>query len=70
MLTKFGEKGVIHLGKVVPVVGGVIGGTIDGVSTKAMGEISKNIFLQTSPADNTINKIELHYCDLPEEIDF
>ena len=29
LLTKFGEKGVINLGKAVPLLGGIIGGTVD-----------------------------------------
>lgn len=28
-ITKFGTKGLVNLGKLVPVVGGVIGGTLD-----------------------------------------
>ena len=36
-LTKFGEKGIINIGKVVPVVGGVIGGGFDLVETKIIG---------------------------------
>lgn len=34
MLTKFGEKGVINLGKMVPVIGAIIGGGFDLVETK------------------------------------
>ena len=33
LVTKFGEKGIINLGKCVPVLGGVIGGTVDAVGT-------------------------------------
>lgn len=44
LLTKFGEKGVINLGKAVPIVGGVIGGTVDGISTHSIGKISKRVF--------------------------
>lgn len=36
-VTKFGEKGVVNLGKVVPVLGDVIGGTLDVTSTKIIG---------------------------------
>ncbi|WP_201739505.1 hypothetical protein [Paraclostridium sordellii] len=31
LLTKFWEKGVINLGKCISLVGGVIGGTVDGI---------------------------------------
>jgi len=34
MLTKFGEKGIFNLGKMVPVLGGVIGGGFDLIQTK------------------------------------
>lgn len=44
-LTKFGEKGIINMGKMVPVVGGVIGGGFDLVSTKIIAENAKKMFL-------------------------
>jgi hypothetical protein len=43
-VTKFGEKGVVNLGKVVPVLGGVIGGTLDVASTKIIGNNVYKIF--------------------------
>ena len=30
LVTKFGEKGVVNLGKCIPIVSGVIGGTVNG----------------------------------------
>lgn len=36
-ITKFGEKGLINLGKLVPGVGAIIGGGLDLVETKAIG---------------------------------
>ena len=45
LLTKFGQTGVINLGKAIPFVGGVIGGTFDGVSTKVVGKIAIKTFL-------------------------
>lgn len=44
-VTKFGTKGVINLGKIVPIVGGAIGGTFDYVGTKIIASKAKNIFL-------------------------
>jgi hypothetical protein len=32
LVTKAGEKGIVNLGKLVPLVGGPIGATVDGVS--------------------------------------
>lgn len=51
LLTKFDSKGVINLGKLVPVVGGVIGGTLDGVTTNIIGNTARNQFLKDD--DNT-----------------
>jgi len=48
LLTKFGEKGAINLGKAVPLVGGLISGTFDAASTNAIGNIAKEIFISTN----------------------
>lgn len=45
LVTKFGQKGIINLGKAVPLIGGVIGGGVDLASTKIIGNISKKVFL-------------------------
>ena len=37
-ITKFGEKGVVNLGKCVPLVGAVIGGGMDVASTRVIGK--------------------------------
>ena len=44
LVTKFGEKGVINLSKLIPLVGGVIGGTVDAVGTHIIGKTAKSIF--------------------------
>ena len=44
LLTKAGTQGVANLTKFVPVVGGLVGGTVDALSTKAVGEIAKRVF--------------------------
>lgn len=44
LVTKFGQKGIVNLGKAVPLVGGVIGGTVDGVSTNIIGKTAKKVF--------------------------
>ena len=36
-ITKFGTKGIVNMGKLVPVVGAVIGGGFDLAETKAIG---------------------------------
>ena len=45
LVTKFGEKGVINLGKAIPLLGGVIGGTIDVVGTNTIGNTARDIFI-------------------------
>lgn len=45
LLTKFGETGVINLGKAVPIVGGFIGGTFDSISTNVIGNIARDTFI-------------------------
>lgn len=45
LLTKFGSKGAINLSKAVPIVGGIIGGTIDSASTLTIGKVAQHVFL-------------------------
>lgn len=45
LLTKFGEKGVINIGKAIPLVGGIIGGTVDAVSTNIVGNVARDTFV-------------------------
>lgn len=44
LITKFGEKGILNLGKAIPVVGGLIGGTFDLVSSNTIGNVARNTF--------------------------
>lgn len=48
LVTKAGEKGVINLMSLVPFVGGVVGGTFDGIFVHSCGEIAKKVFSQPS----------------------
>lgn len=45
LLATYGSKGVINLGKAVPLVGGLIGGAIDTVTTNLIGNTARNMFL-------------------------
>jgi hypothetical protein len=36
LVTKFGEKGIVNLGKAVPIIGGIIGGILDLASTNTI----------------------------------
>ena len=44
LVTKFGEKGVINLGKCIPLLGGVIGGSVDFLGTQKIGKTAKKMF--------------------------
>jgi uncharacterized protein (DUF697 family) len=44
LLTKAGETGVVNLTKFIPVVGGIVGGTFDAISCRAVGRVSRDIF--------------------------
>lgn len=46
LLTKFGSKGAVNLGKAVPLVGGIVGGAFDTVTTDIIGKIAKKTFIE------------------------
>jgi uncharacterized tellurite resistance protein B-like protein len=56
LVTKFGTKGVVNLGKAIPLVGGVIGGSIDALSTNKIGNVARDCFV--APQQNTDMSIE------------
>lgn len=43
------RAGVMNVGKFVPVVGGLIGGAVDGASTAAIGAVAKRVFVADTP---------------------
>lgn len=45
-ITKFGTKGIVNLGKLVPGVGAVIGGSLDLVETKTIGARAYKWFIK------------------------
>jgi len=45
LVSTFGEKGVINLGKMVPLIGGIIGCSIDTFTTNVIGNVARNAFL-------------------------
>ena len=45
-LTKFGTKGLINIGKAIPIVGGVIGGGFDFVETKIIADRAYKMFIE------------------------
>ena len=46
LVTKFGATGVVNLGKAVPVVGGVIGGSMNSLFTYSVGKTAKHLFFK------------------------
>lgn len=52
LITKFGEKGAINLGKMIPGVGAVIGGTFDFAETKIIANRSYKFFFEGNFGDD------------------
>ncbi len=44
LITKAGQKGVINLIKLVPVAGGLVGGTVDAYACRKVGAIARDMF--------------------------
>ncbi|MEA5574244.1 hypothetical protein VB733_24540, partial [Calothrix sp. UHCC 0171] len=44
LITKAGEKGVVNLMRMVPLAGGFVGGTFDGLFVNSCGKTAKKIF--------------------------
>lgn len=45
LLTRTGTAGLLNLTKIVPIVGGVVAGTLDGISTNTVGNIARDAFM-------------------------
>ncbi|RSO36947.1 EcsC family protein [Acinetobacter lactucae] len=45
LLTKFGEKGAINLGKTIPLFGGIVGATFDSITANTIGNIARDTFI-------------------------
>ena len=66
LVTKFGTKGAINLGKAVPVAGAVVGGGIDLFTTTGIAKLAKRTFTDEGidTGDGTIiNKAEFEVID-------
>lgn len=51
LVTKFGEKGVVNLAKLVPLVGGAVGGTFDGATCYMVGQAADRAFRPAATAE-------------------
>jgi uncharacterized protein (DUF697 family) len=67
LLTKAGQKGMINLAKLVPVAGGVVGGTVDLLACQAVGRIAKKVFRPTPDRDVKQPQYRVFYCLYDEE---
>jgi hypothetical protein len=54
LLCLYSGKGLLNLSKVVPLAGGIIGGSIDIVATNIIGKSARNIFLAKEKPINEI----------------
>ncbi len=52
LVTKAGATGAVNLSKIVPFIGGVVGGSFDATITRAIGEVAKKMFLNQAPEAN------------------
>ncbi|MCY9664904.1 EcsC family protein [Paenibacillus alginolyticus] len=48
LVTKFSQAGLVNLSKVIPLVGGMVSGTIDGISCNIIGNAARDTFIQES----------------------
>ena len=46
LVTKFGQKGLVNVIKMMPLVGGVVGGVFDTGMTLTIGNVAKKVFLE------------------------
>jgi hypothetical protein len=56
LLTKFGSTGVINFGKALRLVGGIVGGAFDGITTQAVGEVARKVFIEGSSMNHNIRR--------------
>lgn len=59
LITKFGEKGVVNLGKMIPLAGGVIGGAFDVASTSVIAKNAIKLFINgEEPTGEAVTEAE------------
>ena len=69
LVTKFGTKGVVNLAKFVPLLGGLVGGTFDGMTCYLAGQAADRVFRPTRPADALEARIDAAAAALEARID-
>lgn len=53
LITKFGSKGIVNLGKGIPLLGALVGAVIDGVSTNIVGNVAIKTFIECNDEEIT-----------------
>lgn len=53
LLTKAGSTGVINLTKVIPIIGGIVGGSFDLYTTNKIGDIARETFIELSEQEKS-----------------
>lgn len=67
MLTKFGTKGVINIGKMIPVVGAAVSGTLDFFETKIIAERAYKLFIEGDSKSLDESDKDVNYNDIDIE---
>lgn len=63
LVTKFGEKGLINIGKMVPVVGAVVSGGFDLVETKMIANRAYKMFIENNFDTGEDNVFDAEFYD-------
>ena len=53
LITRFGSKGIVNLGKGIPLLGALVGAVIDGVSTNIVGNVAIKTFIECNDEEIT-----------------
>ena len=69
LLTKFGSKGIVNLGKLIPVVGAAVSGGLDYAETKAIASRSYKWFFEVD-FDSDVKTEVYDDLDVDDEMEF
>ena len=67
-ITKFGKTGLVNLGKLFPVVGGVIGGTLDFAETKVIANRAIKWFVENDFSDGKKDSEEIDESNQEDDV--
>ena len=59
LVSKFGTTGVLSVGKVVPFIGGLVGGTLDVLTTNVIANAAKKMFLGEAIERELLTELEV-----------